>query len=308
MRFIYMGSPDFAVKPLEHLIAKGFRPEAIFSRPDKPKGRGGKMQPTAVKAAALALDIPVFTPANINSPEAIEQIKQFKPELLVVVAYGQILKKELLALPPKGSVNLHASLLPAYRGAAPIQRAIMNGETLSGITTMYLAEGLDSGDMILKAEVAISPEDTGGSLHDKLADTGSELLAQTLALIAADQVKPIAQNHDLATYAALLTADDEIINWQLSAQTIYNQIRGLNPFPKAYTYYKQKRLKVLAAIWRPKRFEATAGQIVAIDRQGIWLATADGEICLTEVQPEGKAKMEASAFARGSDIAVGMQL
>jgi len=299
LRTIYMGSPDFAVPPLQAMIAAGYRPLAVVTRPDKPRGRGGQLTPTPVKNAALAEGLPVLTPERVNTPEAIDTIRALKPDLLVVVAFGQILKQELLQLPRSGAINLHASLLPAYRGAAPIQRAIINGETISGVTTMYLDEGMDTGDMILRATCEIGAQESGGQLHDKLMAMGAELLCRTITLIEEGQAPRQAQDNTAATYAPQLTAEDELIDWRHSAREIHDRIRALNPWPGAYTMWNGKRLKLWQTLTRPARYTAAPGEVVIVDRQGIWLATGAGELCLTEVQPQGKSRMEGCAFARG---------
>ena len=308
LRIVYMGSPDFAVAPLRALAAAGYTPLAVVTRPDKPRGRGGKLAPTAVKQAALEMGLPVLTTPNVNGPEAVAEISAFKPHLLLVAAYGQILKAELLRLPPLGAVNLHASLLPAYRGAAPIHRAVINGEQQSGVTTMYMDAGLDTGDMILNATCNIGAEETAGDLHDKLMQLGAELLCRTVALIEQGSAPRQPQDDALASYAPPLAAQDEIVDWRRSAADIHNQIRGLNPWPVAYSFCGGRRLKLWRCHIRPARFAACPGAVVAVDRQGIWLATGEGELCLTEVQPEGKARMDGCAFARGYGIEPGVEL
>ena len=300
LRIVYLGTPEFAVPPLEALIAGGYAPLAVISRPDKARGRGQKLLPTPVKAAALAAGLAVLTPENLNTPPALAELSAFKPDLLVVVAFGQILRQPILDLAP--AVNLHASLLPAYRGAAPIHRAVLDGQSLSGVTTMFLDTGLDTGDMILKANVEIGPNDTTGVLHNQLATVGSELLLQTVRLIDQGQAPREPQNNDLASYALKLMPEDECLNWQDTAAAIHNRVRGLNPWPGAHTAFQDKRLKIWQTIWRPSRFSGLSGQVVAVDRQGIWLATGEGEICLLEVQPAGKPKMAATDFARGYQV------
>ena len=308
LRIIYMGSPDFAVAPLRALIEAGYKPLAVVTRPDKPRGRGGKLAPTAVKLAALEMGLPVLDPLRVNDPESVAEISAFRPDLLLTVAFGQILKKELLRLPPLGAVNLHASLLPAYRGAAPIQRAVINGESESGVTTMYMNEGLDTGDIILKSRCDIGAEESGGELHDKLMLLGGDLLCRTISLIEGGRAPRKPQDDALATYAPPIIAKDEIVNWQMSASAIHNQIRGLSPWPVAYSFWKGKRLKLWRCHIRPNRFEAEPSAVVAVDRQGVWLATGKGELCLTQVQPQGKSPMDACAFARGYGVTTGLTL
>jgi methionyl-tRNA formyltransferase len=307
LRIIYMGSPDFAVPPLRALAEAGYKPLAVVTRPDKPRGRGGKLSPTPVKQAAQEMGLPVLTPPRVNAPEALAEISAFMPDLLLTVAFGQILKEGLLQLPRLGAVNLHASMLPAYRGAAPIHRAVMNGERASGVCSMYMDEGLDTGDIILKAHCEIGVEETAGELHDKLMLLGAELLCRTVKLIELGQAPRLPQDDAGATYAPPLNPEDEIVNWQQSAAAIHNQIRGLNPWPVAYSFWGGRRVKLWRCHIRPARFAAKPGSVVAVDRQGIWLATGDGELCLTEMQPEGKSPMEGCAFARGYGIEPGVE-
>ena len=305
LRIIYMGSPDFAVTPLRALLEAGYKPLAVVSRPDKPRGRGGKLAPTPVKTAALEMELPVLTPPSVNVPESLAEIAAFEPDLLLTVAFGQILKRELLQLPRLGAINLHASLLPSYRGAAPIHRAVISGEAESGLTTMYMGEGLDTGDMILKARCDIGATETAGELHDKMMLLGADLLCRTVRLIETGQAPRERQNDTLATYAPPLTAEDELIDWQMSAPVIHNKIRGLNPWPGAHSFWGGKRLKLWRCHTRPARFSGSPGEVVAVDRQGVWLATGSGELCLTEVQPAGKSPMDGCAFARGYGVQPG---
>ena len=305
LRIVYMGSPGFAVTPLQFLVEAGYKPVAVVSQPDKARGRMGKLSPTPLKQAALSYNLPVLTPTRVNTLESISEISAFKPDLLLVVAYGQILQKELLQLPLLGAVNLHASLLPTYRGAAPIHRAIINGETESGVTTMYMNEGLDCGDMIISARCLIEAEDNAGMLHDKLTCLGAELLLTTVKLIERGKAPRVTQDNALASYAPVLKPADEAIDWRDSAQAIHNRLRGLNPWPGAYSFCKGRRIKLWRSHIRPSRFAAEPGSVITIDRQGIWLACGSGELCLTEVQPEGKTRMDACAFARGYSIQPG---
>ncbi|MCL1974790.1 MAG: methionyl-tRNA formyltransferase [Firmicutes bacterium] len=305
LRIIYMGSPDFAVAPLYALIEAGYKPLYIISRPDKRKGRGAVLSATALKAAAQKIGLPVYTPQNVNEPQFIEDIYAIRPDLLITVAYGQILKRELLQIPRLGALNLHASLLPAYRGAAPIQRALMQGANLSGVTTMYMDEGLDTGDIILSASCEIDATETGGTLHDKLMFMGADLLCCTVGLIDAGLAPRRAQDDSLASYAHSLTAKDEIVDWQMSALKIHNQIRALNPWPKAYCLWGDKRIKLGRSQFGPTRFPGKPGEVIAIDKQGMWIACQEGELCLNEVQPQGKSLMDACAFARGYGIKEG---
>jgi len=308
-----MGSPDFAVASLRAVLDapkdKEYQVVAVVTQPDKKSGRGQRLIPTPVKELAQSLHIPVLQPQKINTPESVAQIRSFCPDLLVVVAFGQLLKQEILDIAPLGVINVHASLLPFYRGAAPIHRAIMNGEGASGVTTMYIDLGMDSGDMIFKKKVAIDPDENTGSLHDKLAKAGGELLLQTLNAIAQGNAPREAQNHQMATYAPLLSKDDEIIDWNNFAQNLHNQIRGMNPLPGVYTYCNGKRLKIhkVKLTDGPVNGEE-AGTVSKVDQEGICVNTGRGVLCLVSVQPEGKSKMTAAEFARGYRIVRGSRL
>lgn len=308
MRIVYFGTPDFAVPSLNKLIAKGYEVVAVFTQPDRPKGRGHQLQPTPVKQAALSAGIPVYQPSNINSAEGFELVKSFCPDLIVVVAFGQIIKRQLLDLPSLGLVNVHASLLPSYRGAAPIHWAVINGESKTGVTTMYIEEGLDSGNMILKAETPIGENEDTGTLHDRLAELGADLLVDTLDLIAKGQAPSINQDHTLSTYAPMLKKEDELIYWNNSAQLIHNKIRGMHPFPGTYTMFNGKRLKIKKSLVRKSGSVAEPGTIIDIDAEAIWLSTNDGELGLLIVQPEGKSSMSAADFVRGYGIKKGIRL
>ncbi|CAA7602761.1 methionyl-tRNA formyltransferase [Acididesulfobacillus acetoxydans] len=243
MRLVFMGTPDFAVPSLEASVGAGYEVAGVFTQPDRPAGRGQLMKPSAVKTAALALGLPVFQPERVKSPEAVAQLRDLAPEGIVVVAYGQILSSEILALPRRGCINVHASLLPAYRGAAPIQWAVIRGEKVTGVTTMLMNQGLDTGDLLLQAEYPISAEAAGGEVHEALARLGATLLLDTLAGVEAGTVRPVPQTGP-GSYAPLLTRKDEKIDWAGGSWAIHNLIRGLNPWPGAYTTFRGESLKV----------------------------------------------------------------
>ena len=301
-----MGTPDFAVGPLQALAAAGYDIAAVVTQPDKPRNRG-KMQPTPVKAAAEALGLTVLTPEKVN--REVEAIAELRPDLLVVVAYGQFLSEKLLAVPRLGAVNIHGSLLPAYRGAAPINAAVINGEQESGVTIMYLDKGMDSGDMILQESVSIGEDMTAGQLYDELCRLGTELLLQALPLIEAGTAPRIPQDHDKATFAPMLKKEDEIIDWSRPAKQVHDLIRGMDPFPGAYTLRQGKRLKIwgskLATL--PLRGEEP-GTVTAVGKEGFWVACADQALLITQVQPEGKSRMDAGAYARGYQVVQGLIL
>jgi len=304
-----MGSPDFAVPCLEALLGSPHQVAAVVTQPDRPRGRGQKLHFTPVKERALAAGLPVYQPEKVNSEDFYDVLAGLRPDLFVVVAFGQLLKKKLLALPAMGCVNVHASLLPRYRGAAPIHWSIIKGETLSGVTTMFMDVGMDTGDMILHREIPISAEDTVGSLHDKLAAAGAELLLETVNLIAAGQAPRKSQEHQEATYAPLLQRKDEEISWQRDADQIHNLVRGMNPWPGAYTTLQGQILKV----WQTSLAQADAagrpGRIVEIHpRKGIRVACGRGSLWLTEVQLQGSKRMSGADYARGHRLAADMVL
>ena len=308
MRIIYMGTPDFAIPPLEKLVAAGHQVAAVITQPDRPRQRGKVCTPTPVKSRSLELGLPVYTPEKVNTPEVLELLSNLKPDLLVVVAYGQFLSEKLFTLPPYGAVNIHASLLPAYRGAAPIHWAILHGESRTGVTIMYIDKGMDSGDMILRQETEIGPEEDTGSLHDRLSQMGADLLLQAIEQIHTGTVVRIPQDPKAATLAPMLRKEQERVDWTQSAQTIHDQIRGLHPWPGCYTTWQGKRLKLHASRVQNQSAPAHPGQILEISSQGITVACGQDCLRLIQVQPEGKAVMEASAFIRGYHPLVGQIL
>jgi methionyl-tRNA formyltransferase len=312
-RIVFMGTPDFAVPSLEALVEHGWNVVCVVTQPDRPKGRKKELTPPPVKETAERLGLTVFQPEKCRHPESVETLRSYRPDLIVTAAYGQLLPKDLLELPPAGCVNVHASLLPKYRGGAPIHHAIIRGETKTGITLMYMDEGLDTGDMIRQVEVEISDTDTAGSLYDKLKIAGAKLLIDSLEEILNGQVERIPQDHSQATYAPNIKSEDERIDWNRPARDVYNQIRGLNPWPVAYTEYRGARLKIWASalpetesIHKDVNAQNVApGTVVNTDDGVIEVAVKDGTIQLTEVQPAGKRKMTAADFIRGGQIRKG---
>lgn len=309
MRIIYMGTPDFAVPVLESLLDSRHEVVAVVTQPDKPKGRGKAMQFPPVKEKALEYNLPVYQPVKVREEAFLKVLEEYAPDCIVVTAFGQILPKSILELPKYGCVNVHASLLPAYRGAAPIQWAIINGEEKTGITTMQLGTGpVDSGDMLLKAEVTITPEETGESLFDKLAATGGPLLLETLEGLEAGTIVPEKQDESLVSHASMLKKETGSIDWNKSAVEIERLIRGLNPWPSAYTKLSGKTLK----IWRAEVLAANTscqpGQVVSADSGKLLIQTGDGQLSLLEVQLEGKKRMAADAFLRGNTVEAGTVL
>ena len=312
MTIIFMGTPDFSVPTLHLLLENEYDLQAVVTQPDRPKGRGRKVVASPVKVLAGHYQIPVFQPEKVRAPQIQQQLKDIAPDAIVVVAYGQILPESILQIPRLGCINVHASLLPKYRGAAPIQWAIIQGENETGVTTMFMDKGMDTGDILFQKTVPIEEEDTAGTLHDKLAFEGAELLLQTLQNLEQGRIMPTSQNHDAATYAPLLKKKDGAIDWQEPAFRIYNKVRGLFPWPGAYTYFQGKTLKLLQ-VKVEQELEGVAllapGTVVALDSvSGPAIVTGEGYIRILEVQPENKKPMRCSDFCRGYHLAVGNKL
>lgn len=295
MKLIFMGTPAFAVPTLERLVQAGHEVVAVFTQPDRPKGRGQRDAMSPVKEAALRLGIAVHQPERVRRPEVVEQIRAMAPEAIVVVGYGQIIPKSILDIPPKGIINVHASLLPKYRGAAPIQWAIANGETRTGVTTMKINEGLDTGDMLLKWETEIAPEETAPELGARLAQAGAELAVRTMAEL--DHIRPEPQDNAQATYAPILKKEDGRIGWNRPAREISNRLRGFDPWPGAYTSLRGQKFQVWkAAIGEVK---LAPGILRSIDKKLYAGCGEEESIELQEVQLEGKKRMTAAAFLNG---------
>ena len=306
-----MGTPDFAVGTLQALIdAPEYCVKAVFTQPDKAKGRSKALQMTPVKELAVAHEIPVYQPVRIREPQWLEVLKELNPDVIVVVAFGQIIPKEILELPEYGCINVHASLLPMYRGAAPIQWAVINGDRESGVTTMRMDTGLDTGDMILKETVPLAADETGGSLFDKLSATGASLLIRTLQALEDGTAVFEKQPEESPTpYAAMLTKKDGDINWTKPAEKLECLIRGLNPWPSAYTKYRGKTLKIWAASvdedFCEESEECEPGTVAQVTKNSLKIRTGKGLLCITELQPEGKKRMEIDAFLRGYEVLPG---
>lgn len=307
MRVIFMGTPDFSVGTLEALIEAGHEVVLVVTQPDKPKGRGGKMQFTPVKEVAVAHNIPVYQPKRIREAECVEELKKYNADIMVVVAFGQILPKEILEMTPYGCVNVHASLLPAYRGAAPIQWAVINGEKVSGVTTMQMDEGLDTGDMLLKTEIPLDPQETGGSLHDKLASAGAKLCVETLDALKAGTITPKKQGESTTEYAKMLDKHMGKIDWNKPAVEIERLIRGLNPWPSAYTSWNEndKGMKIWEAEVIEGKSEEKPGTIVEVAKDGFTVQTGEALLKITSLQIPGKKRMDAAAFLRGYQVETG---
>ena len=311
MKVIFMGTPDFAVGTLEALIEAGHEVVLAVTQPDKPKGRGKEMQYTPVKECALKHDIPVFQPRRVREEECIEELRKYNADIMVVVAFGQILPKEILEMCTYGCVNVHASLLPKYRGSAPIQWAIIDGEEVTGVTTMQMDEGLDTGDMLLKTEVTIEPKETGGSLFDKLADAGAKLCVETLEALQNKTVTPIPQGETTTAYAKMLDKQLGNIDWNKTAVQIERLIRGLTPWPSAYTNWNEKVMKIWDAEVSAIDIEtedAKPGTIVKVEKDAFYVQTGEGLLKVCELQIPGKKRMDAGAFLRGYQVKVGEKL
>lgn len=304
MKIVFIGTPQFALPTLEALIKSEHRIISVITQPSRPKGRGLKLTLPPVKVLAQEFGIPVFQPPKINDPQAVSYLKSLSPDLIVVVAYGQILPQEVLEIPPLGCINLHASLLPEFRGAAPIARAIIEGQETTGVTTMDMDEGMDTGDVILQKRADISLSDTRGTLSQRLSREGALLILATLRLIEKDETAPkTVQNNGKATYAPLIKKEDCLINWDMPARKIYNLIRGLNPHPGAFTYLNGKRIKVYAC--QVVDSEGEPARIVKVEKDRLIAATSKGGLSLLEVQPQGKRKMGIAEFLAGHRIEEG---
>ena len=308
MRIVFMGTPDFAVGALEALVEAGHDVVAVVTQPDKPKGRGKEMQITPVKESALAYNIPVFQPVKIKNSEAVEVLRGYKADLFVVAAFGQILSKEILDMPKFGCVNIHASLLPKYRGAAPIQWAILDGEKETGVTIMQMNEGLDTGDMLTKCIVPIEDTDTGESLFDKLAKAGAKLLIETIPAIEAGTLIPEPQDNSLSTYAKMIKKEMGLIDWNKEAVVLERMVRGLNSWPSAYTKLNGKTLKIWEAITESENTTHLPGTVTEVRKDSIKVQTGNGLLVLKQIQIEGKKRMEVKAFLLGYSIETGLQL
>lgn len=325
MKVVFMGTPDFSVGALEAVMEAGHQVTAVVTQPDKPKGRGKEVQMSPVKACALSHDIPVFQPVKIREAEAVETLRSFQADIFVVAAFGQILSEEILTMPRYGCVNIHASLLPKYRGAGPIQWAVINGEKITGVTIMQMDKGVDTGDMLFKVEVAIASDETADTLHDKLAAAGARLIVEALAKIETGDVTPVKQNDEDASHAKMLQKSMGKIDWQMEAGKLDCLIRGLISWPGAFTLFRGKTLK----IWREEvvsEQELTAlselpgqdqedlvrnappGTVVRVEKDAFYVQTGEGILRLSEVQPEGKKRMAVKDFLLGYPVKAGEQL
>lgn len=306
MRIIFMGTPDFAVASLDALIEAGHEILAVVTQPDRPKGRGNKLTFPEVKTRALALQLPVYQPEQVKEERFLQLLEEYHPDVIVVVAYGRILPQSILDLPVYGCINVHGSLLPEYRGAAPIQRAVLDGRCETGVTTMRMDIGMDTGDILLQAKLPITEEDTTGSMFDKLAKLGGKLLIDTLNGLEEGTITPQKQDDSRATHAARILKTDEEIHWEDSAEKIACQIRGLSPAPVAYTLWEGQRLKLWKAHTCATETGKIPGTVVAINKASFLVQTGKGCLEVLEVQPAGKKAMPAKAFCNGSGVTVGI--
>ena len=302
MRIVFMGTPDFAAAILQRLIDTGRNVVGVFSQPDKPVGRKQIIMPTATKALAMEHNIPVFQPAKLRDGEALKIMQELKPDLTVVAAYGKILPKDILDVAPFGNVNVHGSLLPQYRGSAPIQWSVINGDKVTGITTMFMAEGMDTGDMIMKFELPIGEDETAGELFDRMAELGADSIEKTLELFDKGEVTAEPQNEEEATYAPMLKKEMGEIDFGKTAEEIKNLVRGLNPWPTAYTFLEDKTVKVHEAAL-VEGFSGKEGTL--LDEKRFIVGCKNGAVEFITVQPEGKNKMSGADFIRGRRLEKG---
>ena len=313
MKIVYMGTPDFAVPPLAALVQNGYEVTAVVTQPDKPKGRGKTLLPTPVKEEAMKHDIPVYQPLKVREPEFVETLKKLEPDMIIVAAFGQIIPKTILDMPKYGCLNIHASLLPKYRGAAPIQQAVIDGEKESGVTIMQMGVGLDTGDMISQAVVPLAEDETGGSLFDRLSDVGAQLLVKTLEGLEAGTITPVKQDDSESTYVKMLHKSFGKMDFNKSAAELERLIRGLNPWPSAFTYIDGKMLKIWDAdvvdnISEVQTDEVKPGQIVSVGKNTFAIACGQGYLVVNEVQLEGKKRMDSGSFLRGNKLEAGVML
>ncbi|MCI9251686.1 MAG: methionyl-tRNA formyltransferase [Lachnospiraceae bacterium] len=300
MKIIFMGTPDFAVGTLEALVKAGHEITLVVSQPDRPKGRGHELVPTPVKAAALAHKLPVYQPARIRREDAVERLRDTEADVIVAAAFGQLIPKAVLEMKRYGCINVHGSLLPKYRGAAPIQWAVIDGEEESGITIMQMDEGLDTGDMLLKASIPLEPKETGGSLFDKLSALGASLCVTALEKLEAGELKPEKQGEPPTDYARMLTKEMGELDWARPAAELERLIRGLNPWPSAYTRLSGKTVKIWDAdVCEEEQAGRALGEIVRVTKDAVYVACGQGLLKINELQLQGKKRMDTAAFLRG---------
>ncbi len=304
-RIIFMGTPDFSVPALKALISGPDKLVAVVTQPDRPKGRGKKLTPPPVKVLAEGANIPLLQPDKIRTPEFAQSLRDFNPDLIIVAAYGRILPASILNLPPLGCINIHGSLLPRHRGAAPIQWAIIEGDQKAGVTIMQMDEGMDTGYMLLPAAIDVAEDETAGSLFVKLSDLGGEALTQALDQLRRGELLPEKQDETLATAAPPLKKEDGLIDWSNSAKRLHCLIRGLDPWPTAYSFLDGRRFRFFFPEVVYRKSDAPPGSLVRADREGLLIATGDQSLLVREIQPEGKKRMSVEAFLCGHKLAMG---
>lgn len=304
MRIVFMGTPEFAVPCLQKLIDCGHEVTGVFTQPDKPQGRKMILTPPPVKVLALENGIKVYQPTKMRDGTALEMLKEANPELVIVVAYGKILPKEILEYPEYGCINIHASLLPLLRGAAPIQWSVINGFAKTGVTSMQMDEGLDTGDMLLKGEIEIGENETAGELHDRLSALGADILEKTIDALLKGELSPEKQNHDEFTYAPMLSKELSPIDWNMSAKEVHDKIRGLCPWPSANSVLCGKKVKIHKSVLAPEK-GTKAGEIVCADKRLVVACGDNNCIEILELQAEGKKSMNAADYLRGNPVAAG---
>lgn len=308
MKIVFMGTPDFSVGALDALVEAGHEIIAVVTQPDKPKGRSGQMQFPPVKECALRHGLTVLQPVKIKTPEWVDKLRELKADVFVVVAFGQILSKEILDMPKYGCVNIHASLLPKYRGAAPINWAIINGEKETGVTIMQMNEGVDTGDMLSHVVVPIAPKETAESLFDKLAKAGAKLIVETLPKLEAGEIIPVPQDESQSSHVKMMNKSLGKIDWNQDAVVIERLVRGLNSWPSAYTYYQGKSVKLWDCDVVEAAAKAVPGTIIAVAKDSFDVATGNGALRVLELQLEGKKRMDTKSFLLGNQWKTGMQL
>ena len=308
MKIVFAGTPEFSVPTLDLLVKNGYNVELVVTQEDRRRGRGKKMLPTPVKAKALEYDIEVFQPANINSEESIERLKEIQPDLMIVVAYGQVFKKELLELPSIGCINIHASLLPKYRGAAPLNWVLINGEKETGVSIMEMEEGLDTGDVLAMKSMEIKDDYDCEDVHDKLSILGPELLLDIIDDIGTNKITKVKQDDSKSSYAPMIFRETGKIDWNNEAEDINNLIRGVKPWPGAYTFYKDEMVKIHQISKSDDDYEGLPGQIVEVRNDGIVVKTKDKSIVIEELQFPNKRRMSVQSYLAGNEIEKGIIL
>ena len=304
MRVVFMGTPDIAAVCLKQILDAGIQVVGVYTQPDRPKNRGMKLSFSPVKEVAITHGLPVFQPENFRAAETVQQLQQLQPDVVAVVAYGRILPQSVLDIPPKGCINIHASLLPAYRGSAPYQWAVLNGDKVSGVTAMYLCREMDAGDMIDKVETPIGENETAGELLDRLAQLGAGLLEKTLRSIEAGTVTAEKQDSRLATYAPMLDKSMCPIDWAKTAQQVHDHVRGLHPWPVATAQLAGTNFKIHSTIVVPGKEGAQPGQLLALTKTGLVVACGDGAVEIRQLQAEGGKRMAAPDYFRGHPIEI----